>query len=472
MPADGRYRSAPGQSSKIPSGIPYIVSNECAERFSFYGMGAVLAVFLTEHLLDTSGSLAPLSEAEANEWQHNFYAAAYLTPIFGAILSDWLLGKYRTIIFLSVVYCFGHAVMAAVDFSWMVQVSPRWTLAIALGLIATGVGGIKPCVSAHVGDQFGEGNKHLMSKVYGWFYFCINLGSSLSALVTPLLLHWYGPAVAFAVPGVLMALATIVFWLGRNTYVHVPAGGSEFFAESFGPTGLSALLRLTPLFLLLSPFWALFNQTHSSWIHQAKVMDRTIPLLEWTIRPSQMQVLNPLLVMLFIPLFTYVIYPLVGWFVEVTPLRRIGAGLAVAGPSFALVAIAQQQIDAGLQPSILWQFGGYVVLTAAEILVSITALEFAYTQAPRRMKSLIMGAYFLSNALGNRFTAQVNGYIARQKELGDEALVGADYFWFFVWVMVITAAVFALYACFYRGETMLQDDAVEEGIVAVAEEVG
>lgn len=451
------YRTKPDDRTGVPPGIPYIISNEAAERFSFYGMGAVLAVFLTEHLPGTAGELAPLSENAANEWQHYFYAACYLTPILGALLSDWLLGKYRTIMLLSVIYCGGHAVMALVDYAWMAGVSPRWTLACALGLIALGVGGIKPCVSAHVGDQFGASNRRLMPKVFGWFYFSINLGSMLSAVATPLLLKNFGAGVAFGVPGLLMAVATLVFWLGRREYVHIPPGGDAFLRESLGSEGLRALARLAPLFLLLSPFWALFNQTHSSWVHQAKLMDRTV--LGWTIEPSQMQALNPLLVLLLIPVFSYFVYPLVGRFVNATPLRRIGAGLAIAGPSFAIIALAQQQIDQGQTPSILWQVAAYIVLTAAEVLVSITALEFAYTQGPKTMKSLIVGAYFLSNALGNWFTASVNGYIEGQRESGIASLEGASYFWFFVWIMAATTAVYAAYAATYRGREILQSDA-------------
>ena len=88
-------------------------------------------------------------------------------------------------------------------------------LGLGLALIALGAGGIKPCVSAHVGDQFGKQNKHLITKVFGWFYFSINFGSTVSMPLTPWLLEHYGPGWAFGVPGILMAIATFVFWLGR-----------------------------------------------------------------------------------------------------------------------------------------------------------------------------------------------------------------------------------------------------------------
>ena len=104
---------------------------------------------------------------------------------------------------------------------------------IGLSLIALGAGGIKGCVSAHVGDQFGRENSGLLEKVYGWFYLSINLGAFASTLLTPWLLENYGPGVAFGVPGLLMFIATLVFWAGRHDFAHIPARGSEFIRETF-----------------------------------------------------------------------------------------------------------------------------------------------------------------------------------------------------------------------------------------------
>ena len=451
-----KYRSKPTAIEGMPGGIPYIVGNEAAERFSFYGMRAILAVFLTKYLIDSSGQLDPMDDYTANIWQHNFVAAVYFLPLLGAIVSDWLFGKYHTILWLSIVYCLGHAVMALVDHPALTGIDPRMTLAIALGLIALGAGGIKPCVSAHVGDQFGESNKHLITKIYSWFYFSINLGSTISTLLTPWLLAVYGPAIAFGVPGVLMAIATFMFWLGRHKFVHVPAGGKKFFTETFSPKGIKALLNLAPIFLLLAPFWALFDQTQSSWVHQARDLDCTVFGKE--ILPSQIQAANPILVMLFIPLFTYVVYPFLNRVWGVTPLRKIGLGLLLTGPAFAIVAWTQMRIDAGETPHLVWQIFAYVIMTAAEVMVSITALEFSYTQAPKKMKSFIMSVYLLSITLGNVFTSYINWYIKDQKDQGSEVLAGANYFWFFTIIMAATALIFVLWSQFYRGQTYIQGD--------------
>jgi proton-dependent oligopeptide transporter, POT family len=450
------HRTTPWPTDKMPPGIPYIIGNEAAERFSYYGMAAILTMFLTEHLLDASGKPAYMDENRAQEWTHDFFSWVYFFPIIGAFVSDGFLGKYRTIVSLSLVYCLGHAVMALVDVSWNAGVAPLDTLWYALLLIAIGAGGIKPCVSAHVGDQFGTLNKHLLPRVFGWFYFSINFGSTFSTLLLPKLLTWYGPAVAFAVPGVLMGIATLAFWIGRNKYVHIPPGGVEFVKESFSADGLKALLNLAPLFLLLAPFWGLFDQSHSAWINQAKKMD--CHFLGMDLEPAQFQSVNPILVLIFIPTFSYGLYPFLGRFFEVTPLRRIGIGHALMVPSYAMISIAQSRIDAGGTPSIWWQVGAYVFLTAAEIMISITGLEFAYTQSPRKMKSVVMGVFLLSISLGNKLISLLNRFIADAKESGEQILQGADYYWFCTAAIAITGIVFVIYSQFYRGQTFIQGE--------------
>jgi POT family proton-dependent oligopeptide transporter len=454
--AAARRRTTPYDTDRMPPGVPYIIGNEAAERFSYYGMASILTIFLTQHLLGPTGQPAPLDSNRAYEWTHNFFTAVYFFPIFGALLSDVLLGKYRTIFSVSLLYCLGHAVMAAVDVSWKFGVDPKYMIIVALTLISIGAGGIKPCVSANVGDQFGPRNKHLIPRVFAWFYFSINFGSTFSTLLIPLLLDKVGPAVAFGVPGVLMGVATLAFWMGRNKFVHIPPGGVGFLKEAFGPEGLRAILNLAPLFILLAPFWGLFDQSHTAWVVQAEKMDRN--LFGWTPSASQLQAVNPILVLILIPIFTYVIYPLMGKFFTVTPLKKIGIGLFLTAPSFALIAMAEERIEAGGTPHIIWQLAAYLILTAAEVMVSITSLEFSYTQGPRKMKSVIMGSYLLSISLGNLFTAQVNRIVANRKEAGQPILEGADYFWFFTSVMVTTAIVFAIYSQFYRGRTYIQGE--------------
>src|ERR1700689_1489168 len=108
----GTKLTAPSGTSGMPPGIPYIVGNEAAERFSFYGMRSILIVFMTTYLMSATGKLAVMNDNEATAWFHEFVFGVYFLPILGAIISDGLLGKYRPSLSLSVVYCLGHLALA------------------------------------------------------------------------------------------------------------------------------------------------------------------------------------------------------------------------------------------------------------------------------------------------------------------------------------------------------------------------
>ena len=202
------------RDARLPRQIPYIIGNEGCERFSFYGMRNILVPFLVSSLL-----LAYLPESEregtAKDIFHTFVIGVYFFPLLGGWISDRWFGKYNTVFWLSLVYCAGHACLALFE-------DNRTGFYTGLFLIALGSGGIKPLVSAFVGDQFDRSNKHLAKVVYDAFYWIINFGSFFASLLMPLFLREYGPSVAFGIPGALMFIATVVFWSGRNKYVHVP----------------------------------------------------------------------------------------------------------------------------------------------------------------------------------------------------------------------------------------------------------
>ena len=426
-----RYKDLPDpHQNTLPSGIPYIIANEAAERFSYYGMRAILVVFMTQYMADSAGQLAVISEQEAQGYFHLFVSAVYFTPLLGALVSDGILGKYRTIILLSSFYCLGHLALA-IDNTLM-------GLLLGQSLIALGAGGIKPCVSAHVGDQFGKYNQHLIGKVFSWFYFSINLGAFAAMLISPWLLHHYGPSVAFAVPGVLMLAATLVFWSGRYQFVHIKPAGTGFIKEMLSQHGRNALAKLASVYVFIAVFWALFEQIGSSWILQAQKMDRVILGVE--LLPSQIQAANPLLIMLLTPLFTYILYPFLNNLFDLTAIRKMAIGLFLTVIAFAIAAIIQVQLDQGAATGIVWQLIAHLVLTSAEVMISITCLDFSYRQAPKTMLSFVMAFYFLSIAVGNLFTSAVNFFIHNAD--GTSKLPGASYFWFFTILMLVTTALF------------------------------
>jgi proton-dependent oligopeptide transporter, POT family len=476
-------------NAKLPPQIPYIIGNEGCERFSFYGMRNVLVEFLSKSMI--LAAVAPeFRGAEAKEVFHIFVMGVYFFPLLGGWLSDRYLGKYKTILYLSIVYCAGHACLSVFE-------SSKPGFYFGLFLIALGSGGIKPCVSSFVGEQFDSTNKHLAKVVFDAFYWIINFGSLFASWLIPIVLKEWGASWAFGIPGVLMGIATFIFWLGRDKYVVVPPkpvdphsfgrvvasaiGGSgrgtvlfalavlgaggfvvlgavDFVRMVFldeeqiigvvpdlclalvlflAFTGVAAyleidrargkhpddevdgvrsVLRVLLLFAPVTAFWSLFDQKASTWVLQGgKMLMPAWDVPAWTPafvqlkQASQMQAINPLLVMLLIPLNNLVLYPAlrrVG--IEPTPLRRMTAGFVLAGISWVIVALFQLQIDGGASLNILWQILPYMFLTLGEVLLSATGLEFAYSQAPHKMKGVILSFWSLAVTVGGLWVLLVN----------------------------------------------------------------
>jgi POT family proton-dependent oligopeptide transporter len=331
----------------------------------------------------------------------------------------------------------------------------------------------------------------LLSKVFGWFYFSINAGSFISTILCPILLNnpRFGPRWAFGIPGVAMVIATIFFWAGRKKFVHIPPAGLGFIKQMFGREGLGALLRLAVVYIFVAVFWSLWDQSSGgSWTLQAAKMDLSIPWFPWvdlgfspfhfkfgfgvTALASQVQTANPILILLFIPLVNYVLYPAINRVFPLTPLRKIGIGLFLTAGSYVVIWYIQQMIDAGATPNVNWQFLAYIILTLGETMVSITGLEFSYTQAPNKMKSAVMALWLFTVSLGNAFTAAVNKVIRNPD--GSAKMDDQHYYLFFAGLMLVAAVIFVIVASFYRGKTYLQsqEKPLEELEPAMVTEIG
>lgn len=246
------------RDDRFPPGIPYIVGNEAAERFSFYGMRQILYVYLVGLFLGfvseefSDPAKVEAAKVHATQVTHLFMAGAYLAPLIGAILADRLLGKYRVILWISLLYVAGHGALAVCGrYGTLGNIDAAQTwMFLGLVLIAVGSGGIKPCVSANVGDQFSAKNAHLVPRIFQIFYFTINFGSFFASILTPYLYKRFGAEVAFGVPGILMAVAAFVFWLGRNRFVRVPPkpggklGALDFVASSLMTTPILVLIYI------------------------------------------------------------------------------------------------------------------------------------------------------------------------------------------------------------------------------------
>lgn len=255
-----------GLADRWPQQVKFIVGNEACERFSFYGMKSILAGYISGEV--AQGALGQNVDT-ATSIIHTFVFAVYFLPLFGAWLSDRVIGRYHTILWISLFYCAGHGVLACSD-TFHTTNGKLGCLFVGLALIAFGSGGIKPCVSAFMGDQFTAGQSHLLQKAYGAFYWSINLGSFFSFLVVPWVKNHHGYSWAFGVPGILMAVATTIFWLGTKRYIRVPpsretkaAGFIRVFSDTLTIYKGSKLLPLTHVMAAIGlPLFAMLAMTY------------------------------------------------------------------------------------------------------------------------------------------------------------------------------------------------------------------
>ncbi|KAK4036171.1 solute carrier family 15 member 1 [Daphnia magna] len=348
---------------KYPKSVFFIVINEFCERFNYYGMRTVLTLYMKQ-ILD-------FSEDKATVLYHTFLMLCYFTPIPGAILADTYLGKFKTIAILSCIYAFGSILLAVAAIpNFLPQTGFSMT---GLLIIAIGTGGIKPCVSAFGGDQFVRPQQdRQLEAFFSVFYFSINAGSLISTFITPILredVNCFGDEtcypLAFGVPAILMIVAVIIFIAGKPLYtIKKPEGNimGEFFkcighaiSRRFKSKGekhdhwldfasdkfdkqliedVKRVLAVAFVFIPLPVFWALYDQQGSRWTFQATRMNGDLG--GFVLKPDQMQIINPLLILLLVPLFEAVIYPCFKKSGLLTPLRRIGCGLVLCGLSFVI----------------------------------------------------------------------------------------------------------------------------------------
>src|SRR5205807_5424200 len=243
----------------------------------------------------------------------------------------------------------------------------------------------------------------------------------------------WGPRYAFGLPGVLMFIATVIFWLGRKKMVHVPPGGLGFLRDLKSKEGRSILLRIWAIYIFTMVFWALWDQSSGGeWTIQCQKMDLQMNLYFFTLNmlPEQVNVVNGIFILAMIPLFNYWLYPLISRVFPLTPLRKIGIGLVLTALSFVIIWGIQLNIDHGGRPTVWWQMLAYVILSAGEVMVAITGLEFSYTQATNLIKNLPMLILLISSAAGNQISTVITFPTPKLKSIGMN-LEGANYFRFF-----------------------------------------
>ncbi|XP_047993013.1 peptide transporter family 1-like [Leguminivora glycinivorella] len=356
---------------RFPRIVIIIVMAEFCERFSYSGMRAFLTLYLRSKL--------GYSDDEATELYHVFSTFVYLFPIFGGIMADNYLGKFRTILYMMFVYAAGNLLVAVTAIPQLALPGRLCTL-LGLFLITVGTGGIKPCVTAFGGDQFRlpEQEKYL-AVYFSVLYVNTCAGSLIAKSVSPILrseVHCFGDkdcySLAFGAPGFVVLCSIVIFVSARNRYlIKKPQGNVVVDFVKCVTLGLKNLIlrrkkdknshwldstqhqydqrfirdikktfSILMLFTVIPVFWALLDQMGSRWTLQATKVSGNLGFV--TIKPDQLQVINPISIIILIPLLQKYVYP---FFTRrnmlVNPLHKLTLGGVLAGIAFIVSAVME-----------------------------------------------------------------------------------------------------------------------------------
>ncbi|CAH1647716.1 unnamed protein product [Spodoptera littoralis] len=357
-----------------PTSIFCIIATEFCERFSFCGLRTILSLYLRNVLC--------LHENAATVVYHIFIMMCYTMPLMGAILADNFIGRYRVILYFSIIYLIG-TVLTCCSAIPPLMLPPTTTSMIGLLLIATGTGGIKPCVAAFGGDQFRlpEENQ-LLQKFFSTFYCTVNLGGFMGMVVTPALrrsVMCFGDdacyALGFGFPALLVLISIVIFVAGKPSYrIKQPRDNVtlkfiscawyaickrfkynsesdgmprehwlDYAVEKYGEklvADMKVVFSILYLYLPVPIFWSLFDQQGSRWTFQASRLRSEV--FGVTLMPDQLQVMNPAMVLLMIPVCPGGAWPILP---DMPPLQKMFIGGMLAAMAFVSAGILQIGIE-------------------------------------------------------------------------------------------------------------------------------
>lgn len=488
--------------NSLPRAARYFLAIEFSERASYYGYRSLLTRFLT-----TSAGLIGcknFSEAEANAITHQNIAITYLMPVIGGIVADWFLGKYLSIIGFAVICCIGHLLLSLSfhyqEIGWLSAVFNDGLSVFQTGLvaIAIGAGGLKPNNSGLYGDQFQGTYATHIEVAYKWFYTAINVGSLVSFICIPVITRHYSYDWGFGVPGLLMALSTLILIWARKSFVHIPPTGAsknnfiflniralwlkikgapavwQTLSQQVGATsveGVRAVWRVMGFFFWFILVGGVYEMNGSEWVNDARYLDRNV--LGSLIPEESIQMVNSIFIILLVPLSIVFFRWLetrrnivistrekVFWGMVLVATATLVEGMIRSGVDQYLLGV-KPEVDAWiaadpgqrtmgsffkLHPGyysgtpVYWQILAYLILTSGEILFSIGGLELGFRYAPPQMRSSVMSIWYLSTAFGNLLVSWVNSRMGA----GDIFfwMQGANFYWVFAGLLLLNAGLY------------------------------
>lgn len=394
-----------------PKGLYILFFTEMWERFSYYGMRAILTLYMiTEVTKDNPGlGWDNVFALSIYGW---YTMAVYVMSIPGGIIADRWLGQKRTVLYGGILLVFGHSILA---------IDATWAFATGLALIVLGVGGLKPNISTMVGGLYREGDPR---RDHGFtvFYIGINIGAFLASLVVGGVGEIYGWHYGFGLAGIGMALGLLVFLYGHKYLKNVgdpPKLRTDTKTQIKTPLTKIEKDRMVVLFLsfiVIIAFWAAFEQAGGLMnIYTNSKVDRMF--LGWQIPTSWFQSLNPFFIMIFGTLVATFWLKRQRSNKEASTLFKMAIGTMIMGTGFLMMSGATLQATSAGQAGMYWLIAAYFLHTIGELCASPTALSFITKLAPVKYGSLMMGSYFAATGIGNKVAGLLGETASRAGEL-------------------------------------------------------
>jgi POT family proton-dependent oligopeptide transporter len=390
---------------KHPTGLYVLFFTEMWERFSFYTVGAIWALYVINSNANGKGGFGWTEDHATSVWS-TYLMFVYASPIVGGIIADRKLGYRRSVMLGGLFFMAGHALLAVQSVSVMFA---------ALACLVIGNGFFKPNVSAMVGNLYPEGS-HLKDRAYNIFYMGINIGAALAPLVAEPMVGRFGYHPAFFLGAIGMLISISILWRFKHHVMHADRPGlnapssTAATAVDAPPKGISRqhpidlipdsrrVTALIVIFLVVIAFWMVFHQQQTTLTYWAN--NNT----DWDVSGIVSNAINPIWVLLLTPLLVLFWQSLDRRGKEPSTPTKMAIGMCLTGLSFFVLYFAGKAGGDTGKVSPLWLIGAYAVLTLGELMLSPMGLSLVSKVAPIRWRGLMMGGWFMATAIGNKLT--------------------------------------------------------------------
>lgn len=415
----------PVQSEKTilghPAGLFVLFFTEMWERFSYYGMRALLVLYISSTVGDGGLGWTKASALELYGW---YTMLVYVMSIPGGIVADRLLGQKKSVLYGAIILVAGHGILA---------IEQMWAFYTGLALIIFGVGMLKPNISTMVGGLYKKGDIR-RDKGFTIFYIGINIGAFLSALIVGYVGQTYGWHYGFGLAGIGMLFGLVVYMRGQK---HLATVGNflgksdnqeerEMYKKPLTKIEKDRMIVLLLSFLIIIVFWGAFEQAGGLLnIYADEKINRDI--LGWEMPSTWFQSFNAAFIIIF--------GAGVAWFwaqrklkgKETSTLLKMGVGTIIMGLGFLLMVGASKEAGATEfgTASFWWLTGAYLLHTLGELCASPTALSFITKLAPVKYASIMMGVYFAATGFGNKLAGTI-GEASQSEPVKIEFVAGTD----------------------------------------------